>query len=52
MNILDQKAAEQSHDNRTAAGIATIWAVLLALVIGFELVSLLMSRSMLASVFH
>jgi len=44
MNILDQKAAEQSHDNRTAAGIATIWGVLLALVVGFEFVSLLMSR--------
>jgi hypothetical protein len=51
MNILDQKAAEQSHDNRTAAGIATIWGVLLALVVGFEFVSLLMSRSMLAGVF-
>ena len=52
MNNLNPKAAEQNHDNRTAAGIATIWGVLFALVVGFELVSLVMSRSMLAGVFH
>jgi hypothetical protein len=53
MDNLNQKAAEQSHDNHhTAAAVATIWGVLLALVVGFELVSLLMSSWTLAGVFH
>jgi len=50
---LNPKAIEQGHDNqRTATSIATIWGVLLALVVGFELISLLMSRWTLAGVFH
>jgi hypothetical protein len=52
MNDLNPKASGQSDHHHTAAAVATIWAVLLALVVGFELASLLMSRSMLASVLH
>jgi hypothetical protein len=52
MNDLNPKASGQSDDHHTAAAVATIWAVLLALVVGFELASLLMSRSMLAGVLH
>ena len=48
---LNQKS-DQSHDHHAAAGVATIWGVLLALVVAVELVSLLMSRSMLAGVLH
>jgi hypothetical protein len=48
---LNQKP-EQSRDHHTAAAVGTIWGVLLALVVVFELASLLMSRSMLAGVFH
>jgi hypothetical protein len=51
MNNLNPKASEHSHDH-TATAVATIWGVLLVLVVGFELVSLLMSRSMLAGVIH
>ncbi len=43
---------EDGHDHRTAAAVATIWGVLLALVVGFELASLLLSRSILAGVFQ
>lgn len=53
MDNLNQKATEQSRDNQhTAAAVATIWGVLLALVVGFEFVSLLMSRWTLAGVIH
>lgn len=52
MNDLNPKTLGQSHDHRTAAAIATIWGVLLALVVGFELASLLMSRSILAAILH
>ena len=53
MDNLTQKATEQSYDNQhTAAAVATIWGVLLALVFGFELISLLLSRWTLAGVFH
>ncbi len=48
---LNQKP-EQSHDHHTAAAVATIWGVLLALVVVFELASLLTSRSMLAGIVH
>jgi hypothetical protein len=52
MNNLESKAPGQNQDHHTAAAVATIWAVLLVLVVVFELASLLMSRSMLAGVFH
>jgi hypothetical protein len=53
MNTLTPKDAEQSHDNHhTAAAVATIWGVLLALVVGFEFISLLMSRWTLTGVIH
>jgi len=53
MDNLTQKATEQSQENHhTTAAVATIWGVLLALVVGFELVSLLLSRWTLAGVFH
>jgi hypothetical protein len=53
MNNLNPKAPEQSHeDHHTAAAVATIWSVLLTLAVGFELVSLLISRSILTGVFH
>jgi hypothetical protein len=51
MDNLNQNATEQSHDNhQTAAAVATIWGTLLALVVVFELVSLLMSHWTLAGV--
>jgi hypothetical protein len=53
MDNLTQKATEQSQDNHhTAAAVATIWGALLAVVVGFELLSLVMSRWTLAGVFH
>jgi hypothetical protein len=52
MNNHNPKSAGRSHDHSTATAVATIWGVLLALVVGFELASLLMSRSMLASILH
>ena len=49
---MNEEASRQGHDHRTDAAVASIWALLLALFVGFELASLLMSRSMLATVLH
>jgi hypothetical protein len=43
--------APEASDHRTEAAIASIWVLLLALIVVIEIGSLFISRSMLAAVF-
>ncbi|HEY6022887.1 MAG TPA: hypothetical protein VIV34_01770 [Pseudolabrys sp.] len=50
MNNLDPKTAGQRQDHSTDGAVATVLVPLVSLAVVFELVSLLVSHSMLAAI--
>ncbi len=47
---MNNQNTKSTRENHSEVAIASIWLFLLALVVAVELISLLMSRSMLAAI--